>query len=65
MDAMSANELFDKKIDTKMGLKDADHPELLLKEGKIKTQFSNQEVIGLFDLTMQKWMLWLNGHAMA
>ena len=37
MEAMSANELFDKKIDTKMGLKDADHPDLLLKEGQIKT----------------------------
>lgn len=36
-DAMSATELFDKKIDIKIGLADADTPRNLLAAGKIKT----------------------------
>lgn len=35
-EAMAATELFDKKIDLKLGLGDADTPNKLLKEGKIK-----------------------------
>ena len=42
-EAMSATELFDKKIDLKLGLADADTPNRLLEEGLIKkgSQLSN------------------------
>ena len=48
LDAMSATELFDKKIDTKCGLLEADTPSRLLEEGKIKSaeQLTNEEVSG-------------------
>lgn len=45
-EAMSATELFDKKIDLKLGLADADTPEKLLQQGAIKmgSKLSNEEV---------------------
>jgi hypothetical protein len=47
LDAMSATELFDKKIDTKCGLHEADTPLKLLNEHKIKSpeELTNEEVL--------------------
>lgn len=46
-DTMSATELFDGKIDIKLGLDDADTPQQLLKAGKVKLadQVTLEEVI--------------------
>ncbi|CAK88298.1 unnamed protein product (macronuclear) [Paramecium tetraurelia] len=66
-EAMSATELFDKKIDVKLGLADADTPQKLLQSNQIKSgsQLTNEELIGLFDLVIQKITCWLNGNALA